>query len=168
MERPWDVFLYLEYHYLQSLLGSKMENKGQTTINGIKQEMTQIFREDGVVIPVTKVLCTEDLNLEYQDKKVEVVGHAKGKGFTGVMKKWNFKGSMATRGQSDKPRAPGSIGAQTPGRVFKGKKMAGRSGNQQVTLKNIKIVKIVPEKRELFISGPVPGSRNSKVLIRVL
>jgi large subunit ribosomal protein L3 len=139
-----------------------------TKIKGIKLEMTQVFSDTGMVIPVTRVVTTENLVSDLENKEVEVVGTSKGKGFAGVMKKWNFKGSMATRGQSTKPRAAGSIGGQTPGRVFKGKKMAGRLGNKQVTVKGIKIVKVDATKHELLVSGPLPGARNSEVSIKVL
>ncbi len=81
------------------------------------------------------------------------------------MKKWNFSGQQATRGQSDRPRAAGSIGAQTPGRVFAGKKMAGRHGNKKVTLKNLSVLQIDKDNKMIYISGPVPGSRNTKVEI---
>jgi large subunit ribosomal protein L3 len=137
-------------------------------LKGIKLEMTQIFGSDGLVVPVTKVRCEGDLSTELENKDVAVTGISKGKGFTGVMKKWHFKGQMATRGQSDKPRAPGSIGGQTPGRVYKGKKMAGNMGNGRVTIKNIRIVKVDGDAKEVFVSGPLPGSRNSKISIKVL
>jgi small subunit ribosomal protein S10 len=104
---------------------------------------------------------TEDL----LNKVVNVTGTSKGKGFTGVMKKWNFAGGQATRGQKHGLRAPGSIGAQTPSKVFKGKKMAGRHGNYKITLKNKSIVAIDVENSHLYISGPVPGARNSKVQV---
>ncbi len=133
--------------------------------------MTQIFKDDGKVVPVTVVRqldVTQEISEEFVNKPVTIVGVSKGKGFTGVMKKWNFSGAKATHGQSDKPRAAGSIGAQTPNRVLKGKKMAGRHGGAQITVKGLKIVRINAESKELMLSGPVPGARNSEVLIRVL
>lgn len=140
----------------------------ETMIKGKKQEMSQVFLETGVVIPVTKVLCDGEISSDFESKSIEVVGTSKGKGFTGVMKKWNFRGAQATRGQSTKPRAAGSIGGQTPGRVLKGKKMAGRHGNYRVTIKGLTIVKVYPESKELLVSGPVPGARNSLLSIKVL
>ena len=85
------------------------------------------------------------------------------------MKRWNFAGvGEATRGQSDKQRSGGSIGSQTPGRVRKGKKMAGRMGNNQVTVKSSKVIQVNPEGKEIMVLGPVPGARNSKVTLKVL
>ncbi len=140
----------------------------QKIIKGKKLNMSQIFTSEGKVIPVTIVRLDEELVDDIMDLSIVLIGTSKGKGFTGVMKKWNFKGSMATRGQSNKPRAPGSIGGQTPGRVFKGKKMAGRMGNIKVTLKNLKIVNVDVAKREVMVSGPIPGARNSEVCIKLL
>lgn len=128
--------------------------------------MTQIFLDSGKVVPVTLVKVVDEIGNDLESKEVVVVGTSKGKGFTGVMKKWNFTGQQATRGQSNKARAAGSIGAQTPGRVLKGKKMAGRHGNTRVTIKGLKIAKVFPEKKELMLSGPVPGARNSKLTLK--
>lgn len=90
---------------------------------------------------------------------VDVVGITKGKGFTGVMKRHNFGGvGETTHGQSDRLRAPGSIGnASDPSRVFKGKRMAGRSGNDQVKIKNLSVAKIFEESNTLLVTGSVPG-----------
>lgn len=129
--------------------------------------MSQVFLETGKVVPVTLIKAETELNADLENKQAEVQGISKGKGFTGAMKKWNFKGEMATRGQSDKPRSAGSIGGQTPGRVWPGKKMAGRHGNYKVTLKKIRIVKVDLEKQELMLSGPIPGARNSSVKIKI-
>ena len=139
-----------------------------TIIKGKKLNMSQIFLQDGKVVPVTILRSEQELEVDIMDKEIVLVGKSKGKGFTGVMKRWNFTGAMATRGQSNKARAPGSIGAQTPGRVFKGKKMAGKHGNKKITLKGLKIVKVFPEKKEFMVTGPVPGARNSKVLVEIL
>ena len=95
---------------------------------------------------------------------VNVTGTSKGKGFAGGMKRWNFKGGPKTHGQSDRSRAPGSIGqGTTPGRVFKGKKMAGHMGVETKTVKNLKIVDIDVENGIVLISGPVPGHNNSVI-----
>lgn len=80
--------------------------------------MTQVFLQDGKVVPVTILKSEVDLLDEFLNQSVKLISTSKGKGFTGVMKKWNFSGQQATRGQSDRPRAAGSIGAQTPGRVL--------------------------------------------------
>jgi len=96
--------------------------------------------------------------------KVTVSGVSKGKGFAGVVKRWGFAGGPRTRGQSDRLRAPGSIGAGTdPGRVLKGKKMPGRKGQDKVTLKEREIVGI--EENLVLIAGPVPGSKGDMVAI---
>ncbi len=126
--------------------------------------MTQIFSDDGVVTPVTVIYC-ENLTEDMENKDIVVVGTSKGKGFTGVMKKWGFHGGPATRGQGIKSRAPGSIGSQTPGRVLRGKKMAGRAGNSRVTIKGLKVMKVLPKENHIMVSGPVPGARNSKIEI---
>ena len=128
--------------------------------------MTQIFGDNGVVTPVTIISCESDVSADLENRDVIVVGKSKGKGFTGVMKKWGFHGGPATRGQGIKGRSPGSIGSQTPGRVLKGKKMAGRAGNQRITIKGLKLLKVIPELKQVMISGPVPGSRNSRIEIK--
>ena len=130
--------------------------------------MGQIFSEEGYVVPVTIIKMLAEVGAELENKAVIVTGKSKGKGFTGVMKKWGFRGSKATRGQSNKQRAPGSIGGQTPGRALKGKKMAGRAGNKKVTVKGLKIVRVMAASQELMVSGPVPGARNSEVTLRIL
>jgi len=130
--------------------------------------MSQIFLDTGKVVPVTVIgKIDEDLTSDMENKYVKIVGVSKGKGFAGVMKRWHFSGGPATGGQSTKPRAPGSIGSQTPGRVRKGKKMAGRMGGERVTIKGLKIVKVMPEQNQLMVSGPVPGARNSKITIEL-
>lgn len=101
--------------------------------------------------------------------KVSVTGTSKGKGFAGVIKRWGFAMGPRTHGQSDRLRAPGSIGqGTTPGRVWKGKKMAGRMGSDTVTVKNLKIISIDPKNNELTISGPVPGTPKGLLVIKKL
>lgn len=98
---------------------------------------------------------------------VDVTGTSKGKGFAGVVKRWNFKTQDATHGNSLSHRAPGSIGQnQTPGRVFKGKKMAGQMGNVKCTTQNLELVKIDNERNLLLIKGAVPGAPGSDVLVK--
>ncbi|KAA3610256.1 MAG: 50S ribosomal protein L3 [Calditrichaeota bacterium] len=93
---------------------------------------------------------------------VNVSGVSKGKGFQGVVKRHNFAGGKNTHGQSSRLRAPGSIGqGSTPSRVYKGIKMGGRMGNDRQTIKDVQIVKIDVENNLLFLSGSVPGSKNS-------
>jgi large subunit ribosomal protein L3 len=143
-------------------------NENIKQIKGKKLEMSQVFMLDGKVVPVTKIRALEDVDSDMENKEVVLIGITKGKGFAGVMKKWGFAGGQATRGQSDKARAAGAIGSQTPGRVLRGKKMAGRMGNKQITLKGLKILKVDTNLNELTVSGPIPGSRNSEVTIRFI
>jgi large subunit ribosomal protein L3 len=97
---------------------------------------------------------------------IDVIGTSKGKGFAGVVKRHHFKGGPRTHGQSDRERAPGSIGqTTTPGRVYKGKRMAGRMGHEQVTVKNLLVLDI-KEDGTILIKGLVPGSVNSMVMIK--
>ena len=97
---------------------------------------------------------------------VNVSGISKGRGFAGVMKRWGFHGGPRTHGQSDRERAPGSIGQGTdPGRVHKGKKMPGRYGNQKFTIRNLTILYMDANKQEITLSGPIPGSKNTLITI---
>lgn len=97
---------------------------------------------------------------------VDVTGTSKGLGFAGVVKLFKFKGGPRTHGQSDRLRAPGSIGAgTTPGRVYKNKRMSGRGGNKTVTVENLRVIAINDEIGELTVSGLVPGSMNSMVIV---
>ncbi|QSP95997.1 50S ribosomal protein L3 [Marinobacter salinisoli] len=98
---------------------------------------------------------------------VDVVGQSKGKGFQGGVKRWNFSTQDATHGNSLSHRAPGSIGQnQTPGKVFKGKKMAGQMGNARVTTQNLKVVRVDAERNLLLVSGAVPGATGGDVVIK--
>ncbi|MBU4016178.1 50S ribosomal protein L3 [Patescibacteria group bacterium] len=97
---------------------------------------------------------------------VDVTGISKGKGFAGVVKRHQFKGGPKTHGQSDRERAPGSIGqTTTPGRVYKGKRMAGHMGHERVTIKNLKVVGVDEIKKILYVAGLIPGVKNSIVEI---
>lgn len=98
---------------------------------------------------------------------VDVVGTSKGKGFAGSVKRHHFSGGPKTHGQSDRWRAPGSVGAgSTPGRVLKGTRMAGRMGNEQVTVLNLKVALVDVERNLIAVRGAVPGGKNGLVLIR--
>ena len=100
-------------------------------------------------------------------QKIDVVGTSKGKGFAGVMKRHNFKGLGAGHGVQRKHRSPGSIGAcATPGRVFKGVRMAGRMGNERVTVQNLTVHAIDADKGLLLIKGAVPGPNGGLVLVK--
>ncbi|TDN99776.1 MULTISPECIES: 50S ribosomal protein L3 [Halomonas] len=98
---------------------------------------------------------------------VDVTGTSKGKGFQGAVKRWNFRTQDNTHGNSLSHRAPGSIGmCQTPGRVFKGKKMAGQMGNVRCTVQSLQIVRVDAERNLLLIKGAVPGATGSDVIVR--
>lgn len=98
---------------------------------------------------------------------IQVTGISKGKGFQGGVRRHHFKGGPRTHGQSDRERAPGSIGqTTTPGRVYKGKRMAGRMGNDKVTVKNLQVVSIDTDNNVMTIKGLVPGGRNSILMIQ--
>jgi large subunit ribosomal protein L3 len=113
----------------------------------------------GDTVAVGTVLAEGDL--------VRVTGISKGKGFAGVVKRHHFKGGPNTHGQSNRERSPGSIGqTTTPGRVYRGKRMAGRMGGETVTVRNLKIVKIDGETNTVYIKGLVPGGKNGLIVIR--
>ncbi|MBM10960.1 MAG: 50S ribosomal protein L3 [Chloroflexi bacterium] len=195
---------------------------------GKKIGMTQIFREDGRVVPVTVVeagpcvvtqvktketdgyeavqlgfgdvkrrnkplaghmknsrlsrylreVSTDDtsefevgqtigVDIFEAGEKVDVIGRSKGRGFAGTMKRWNFGGGPRTHGQSDRARAPGSIGGgTTPGKVYKGLKMSGHMGDRRITVKGLEIIEVDAERNLLLIKGGIPGAQNSLVHIR--
>jgi large subunit ribosomal protein L3 len=198
-------------------------------IIGTKQGMTQIFKEDGTVVPVTRVQagpCTvtqvktkekdgvNSIQVGYGEQKqfrqaraqqghlaglpsvrimkefrtskvdthlergstftvatfapgdkIKVTGVSKGKGFQGVVKRHGFKGQPASHGTKDQVRMPGSIGATGPARVFKGMRMGGRMGTDQVTISNLEVISVNTETNELFIKGAVPGARGGYLYI---
>ena len=109
-----------------------------------------------------------DVTIFHEMDYVDVIGVTKGKGFQGVVKRHNFRGvNDATHGQHNRLRAPGSIGASSwPSRVFKGMRMAGRDGGKTITIENLEVVKIIPEKNLLVVKGSVPGARGSYLIIR--
>ncbi len=110
-----------------------------------------------------------ELTMFESGQKVRVTGQSKGKGFQGVIKRYNFRMQDATHGNSLSHRAPGSIGqCQTPGRVFKGKKMSGHMGAEQVTTKNLEVVRVDAENNLLLIKGAVPGAKTGTVVVRPL
>ena len=125
----------------------------------LKETGEKLGFEPGEIVTVDKIFKQGDI--------IDVIGVSKGKGFAGVVKRWGFKGGPRTHGQSDRERAPGSIGAgTTPGRVWKGKKMAGRLGNQKTTVKNLEVFAVEPKESLLLIKGLVPGPRGGLLMIR--
>ncbi len=108
-----------------------------------------------------------DVGLFQPGDRVDATGLSKGRGFAGVVKRHGFHGGPKTHGQSDRHRAPGSIGAgSTPGRVIKGLRMAGHMGNARVTVRNLVVVSSDPERNLLLVKGAVPGARNSLLVFR--
>ena len=107
------------------------------------------------------------VDLFEEGQKVDVIGTSIGKGFAGTVKRHNFRTQDATHGNSLSHRAPGSIGQnQTPGRVFKGKKMSGHMGNARSTVQNLEVVRVDAERNLLLIKGAVPGHRGGRVIVR--
>ncbi|MCS6833543.1 MAG: 50S ribosomal protein L3 [Flammeovirgaceae bacterium] len=115
--------------------------------------------ELGTVLNISEILKEGDI--------VSVVGTSKGKGFQGVVKRHGFSGvGEATHGQHNRLRHPGSIGSNTyPAHVWKGKRMAGRTGNKRVKIENLRILKVLPEQNLVVVSGAIPGAKNSYVII---
>ncbi len=108
-----------------------------------------------------------DVSLFQAGDLIDVTGVSKGKGFAGVVKRHNFSGGPKTHGQSDRHRAPGSIGAgSTPGRVWKGQRMAGHMGNKRVTVSNLEVFAADPARNLLLVRGAVPGGKNGLLMIR--
>lgn len=135
-------------------------------IVGKKMLMSQLWVEEKVR-PFTNIRLEGDVDLSTlaPGDEVKIKGTSKGKGFTGVMKRHHFKGGPATHGQSDRARASGAIGSgTTPGRVVKGKKMAGRSGHWQVSIRT-RILAIDSEKKIVSLLGPLPGAYGSKITL---
>ncbi|GMM92937.1 50S ribosomal protein L3 [Qipengyuania sp. MTN3-11] len=132
---------------------------------GLKMKVAE-FRvegEDGL-LPVGARISAEHF---VAGQKVDITGHTQGKGFAGAMKRWGFGGLRATHGVSISHRSHGSTGnRQDPGRVFKGKKMAGHMGDRQRTQQNLEIVRTDADRGLLFVKGSVPGAKNSWMLVR--
>lgn len=125
------------------------------------------FRLDAEEGTELKAGDSVDASIFEVGQMIDVTGQSKGKGFQGVIKKYNFRMQDATHGNSLSHRAPGSIGqCQTPGRVFKGKKMAGHMGAAQVTVQSLEVVRVDTERNLLLIKGSVPGATGSDVIVK--
>jgi large subunit ribosomal protein L3 len=108
-----------------------------------------------------------DAGIFIEGELIDVTATSKGKGFAGVVKRHGFRGGPKTHGQSDRWRAPGSIGSgTTPGRVMKGMRMAGHMGNERVTVKNLQVLRVDPERNLVAVKGAVPGPRGGLVLLK--
>ncbi len=154
------------YAAIQVTTGSKKANRvtkpeaGHFAKAGVEagRGLWEFRLENGEEFAVGSELTVELFN---EVKKVDVTGTSKGKGFQGAVKRWNFRTQDMTHGNSLSHRAPGSIGqCQTPGRVFKGKKMAGHMGAERVTTQNLEIVRVDAERNLLLIKGAVPTGGN--------
>ena len=125
--------------------------------------LREVSVEDGSSLELG---ASVDVGMFEVGTKVNVTGVSKGKGFQGGVKRYNFRGGPKTHGQSDRHRAPGSIGAgSTPGRVIKGMRMAGRMGGDQVTVKNLEVLLVDVDRNLLLVKGSVPGHKDSILLI---
>src|SRR3989344_1504022 len=138
-----------------------------------KIEMSQIFSDTGKVIPVTWVSAKnpEEISSMKEGDAIKVVGTSKGKGFQGVVKRHGFHGGARSHGQKHSEREPGAIGGgggRAGGRVAKGIRMAGRMGGTRISVRNLKIIQILPEQNLMAILGAIPGHRGSKVEIQPL
>jgi large subunit ribosomal protein L3 len=144
----------------KSLLGH-VKKANLTQVPFLMQEvrMDAVSHAVGDVISVEEVLQAGDI--------IDVTGVSKGKGFAGGVKRYHFRGGPRTHGQSDRERAPGSIGqTTTPGRVYKGKKMAGNMGREQVTVQNLVVLDVNPTTRTVLVRGLVPGILKSVIEIK--
>ena len=132
---------------------------------GLKKQVAEFRVEsEAGLVPVGATISADHF---VAGQKVDITGHTQGKGFAGAMKRWGFGGMRASHGVSISHRAHGSTGnRQDPGRVFKGKKMAGHMGDRQRTQQNLEIVRTDAERGLLFVKGSVPGSKNGWLLVR--
>lgn len=133
----------------------------------LKLEPVRYFRELRDY-PVNELKEGDKINVDIfnEGDTVKVIGISKGKGFQGVVRRHGFGGGSKTHGQSDRMRAPGSIGASSyPSRVFKGQRMAGRMGNDRISISNLKVIKVLPDSNLILINGPVPGAKTGIVQI---
>merc|ERR1739848_300878 len=162
------------YRALQVTAGTKKANRinkaeaGHFAKAGVEAGRTLVeFRleeNEGADIEVGSEITVEIFN---DTKKIDVTGTSKGKGFQGAIKRWNFSSQRMTHGNSLSHRAPGSIGQnQSPGKVFKGKKMAGQLGNKQVTTQSLEVVRIDVENSLILVKGAVPGATGGDVVVK--
>ena len=162
------------YRALQVTAGTKKANRinkaeaGHFAKAGVEAGRTLVeFRleeNEGADIEVGSEITVEIFN---DTKKIDVTGTSKGKGFQGAIKRWNFSSQRMTHGNSLSHRAPGSIGQnQSPGKVFKGKKMAGQLGNKQVTTQSLEVVRVDVENSLILVKGAVPGATGGDVVVK--
>jgi len=127
----------------------------------------KVLREFRAKSPDVSEGDTINVNIFENGERVDIIGTSKGRGFAGVVKRYHFAGGPRTHGQSDRLRAPGSLGSgTTPGRVFKGKRGPGRMGNERVTSSYVRVVLVDPERNLLAVDGSVPGHKGSIVVLK--
>ncbi|OGO23886.1 MAG: 50S ribosomal protein L3 [Chloroflexi bacterium RBG_16_50_9] len=156
------------YNAAQLGFGETRPTKSPRRKNG-KESVTFKHRREFRIENIETIKAGQkiDVSLFKAGDMVDVTGISKGKGFAGGVKRYHFRGGPKTHGQSDRHRAPGSVGATTsPGRVFKGQRMAGHLGHDQVTVSNLEVVTADSARNLLLLKGAVPGMKNSLVLIR--
>ena len=161
------------YNAVQIGFGTKKEKRTTKALQGHferagvdRQQYLVEFRNFGQEVELGDQLTVADVLQE--GDTVHVAGTSKGKGFQGVVKRHNFAGvNDATHGQHNRQRAPGAIGmASTPSRVLKGQRMAGRTGGERVTVKNLRVVRLFPDNNLVLVKGAVPGPKNGLLEIR--
>jgi large subunit ribosomal protein L3 len=136
-------------------------------IEGAPKRKIKEFRVPADMLAKFPIGSEVALDLFAAEQLVDATGTSKGKGFQGVMKRHNMRGEKRTHGQHEVYRHGGSIGCRlTPGRVLKGKRMAGQMGNETVTVQNLEVARVLPEKGLILVRGPVPGGKNGYVQIR--
>lgn len=160
------------YEAYQMSIGERKEAKVSKPLRGhyVKAGVVPGYKivefEKDVVGVELKEGSSVSVEMFREGDMVDVRGVSKGKGFAGVVKRHNFGGGQRTHGQSDRLRAPGSVGgASDPSKTFKGTKMAGRMGGKTVRVKGLKVMKVIPESNLLVVKGAVPGVKNSYVQI---
>lgn len=158
------------YAAVQLAFGDKKEKRTTKALRGhfdkagtTPKRLVREFRRFDLDVDAGDEVRVEDVFAE--GERIHVRGISKGKGYQGVVRRHNFRGvGDRTHGQHNRERAPGSIGASSdPSRVFKGTRMAGRMGNENVTVKNLRVVRILPEHNLLLVKGAVPGPKNGFV-----
>lgn len=161
------------YNAIQLGVGSKTKSKTKKPIEGrvdkVAGSIPELFFEclvddkDLVNFKIGQEITID--SLFKSGDRVNVQAKSKGRGFAGAIKRWGFHSQPKTHGQSDRERAPGSIGSQTPGRVLKGKKMPGHFGSRLTTVKNLPVLKVDGKNNQIYLGGSVPGAINDWVLI---
>ncbi|PWR00050.1 50S ribosomal protein L3 [Leucothrix pacifica] len=159
------------YNAVQLVTGTKKASRVNKALAG---HYAKAGVEAGTAVREVRIDPTEyelgssiSVDVFEDGQMIDVTGVSKGKGFAGVLKRWNFAGKDATHGNSINHRTPGSIGQnQTPGRVFKGKKMSGHMGSVNHTTQNLQVVRVDAERNLLLVKGAVPGAKGSSVVIK--